>query len=69
MISEILTARNLDALYMALRMNAPVDDEIMTRLPTWGAAPLNTAGVWSWDETRLLVGTCASDVRIVARES
>lgn len=40
-----------------------------TRLPTFGGAePRNTAGVWSWDATRLLVGTSAADLRIVARE-
>lgn len=39
-----------------------------TELPTFGGeAPADTQGVWSWDATRLLVGTCASDLRIVAR--
>lgn len=39
-----------------------------TDLPTYGGEePSDTSGVWSWDETRLLVGTCASDLRIVDR--
>lgn len=39
-----------------------------TDLPTFGgAAPADTDGVWSWDEQRLLVGTCADDLEIVAR--
>lgn len=39
-----------------------------TALPTFGGAePRDTSGVWSWDEGRLLVGTCGSDLRIVSR--
>lgn len=37
-------------------------------LPTFGgAAPKNTSGVWSWDETQLLVGDGLEDLRIVQR--
>lgn len=40
-----------------------------TTLPTFGGVePRDTSGVWSWDETRLLVGTCASDLWIEARD-
>lgn len=39
-----------------------------TDLPTFGGGePADTVGVWSWDPTRLLVGTCANDLRIVHR--
>lgn len=39
-----------------------------TSLPTFGGEePHNTVGVWSWDATRLLVGTCADDLKIVDR--
>ena len=39
-----------------------------TDLPTFGGdEPENTDGVWSWDETRLIVGTCSDDVEIVSR--
>ena len=39
-----------------------------TSLPTFGGEePASTAGVWSWDETHLIVGTCEDDLRIVAR--
>jgi len=33
-----------------------------------GEAPGCTSGVWSWDETHLLVGTHAGDLAIVTRE-
>ena len=37
-------------------------------LPTFGGPePDDTSGVWSWDETRLLVGSCIDDLRIVPR--
>jgi len=37
-------------------------------LPTYGPSPRDTSGVWSWDATRQIVGTCSSDVEIVARD-
>jgi CTP:molybdopterin cytidylyltransferase MocA len=41
-----------------------------TSLPTFGGdEPASTSGVWSWDATSLLVGTCADDLKIVARDS
>lgn len=37
----------------------------MTSLPTFGGPePADTQGVWSYDETRLLVGACPSDVML-----
>jgi len=39
-----------------------------TSLPTFGGAePKDTTGIWSWDETRMIVGTCADDIKIVRR--
>ncbi|MBK5247507.1 MAG: hypothetical protein JJE49_09615 [Peptostreptococcaceae bacterium] len=39
-----------------------------TSLPTFGGTePSDTEGIWSWDETRLIVGTCASDLQIISR--
>jgi hypothetical protein len=39
-----------------------------TSLPTFGGdEPKSTLGVWSWDETRLLIGTCTDDLKIVLR--
>jgi hypothetical protein len=39
-----------------------------TSLPVFGGDdPQDTQGVWSWDATRLLVGSCSSDLRIVPR--
>lgn len=37
-------------------------------LPAFGGdAPADTAGVWSWDDTRLLVGAGRDDLRIIRR--
>lgn len=58
MSNSIITANNLDALRDAL--NEATEEEIwavdMTSLPTFGGTePHDTEGVWSWDESRLLV--------------
>ncbi|MBK5247495.1 MAG: hypothetical protein JJE49_09555 [Peptostreptococcaceae bacterium] len=64
-----MSAKNLEELYELMIKNDP---SIMdkgswsTSLPTFGGpAPSDTTEVWSWDETRLLIGTCASDLQIV----
>ena len=59
---------DLDDLFGLLRMDVLGDRE-MTGLPTFGGeAPASgTDGVWSWDETRLIVGSCSDDFEIVSR--
>lgn len=38
-------------------------------LPTFGGIePNDTQEVWSWDEKRLIVGTCRDDIEIINRE-
>lgn len=64
-------ALSLDALCDALNQRPESDDDDridMSNLPTFGGAEPDPypAGIWSWDETRLLVGECAP-YRIVAR--
>ena len=45
-----------------------LQDETCTELPTFGGEePADTNEVWSWDAERLLVGTCADDLRIMPR--
>ena len=39
----------------------------MDELPTFGGDVVTTELVWSWDSTRMIVGTCADDYEIVAR--
>lgn len=44
--------------------------ELTDDLPSYGGdEPGCTAGVWSWDETHLLVGDCVSELELVTRES
>lgn len=67
------TYSNLESLYVAMRDNRPSTlddhgDQYRTNLPTFGGdAPDDTEGVWSWNETHLIVGTCVSDLEIVER--
>ena len=58
--------QNLDELFEALQTRAlPCSDD----LPTFGGdEPADTCGVWSWDADRVIVGTCADDIEIIARE-
>ena len=69
---------SLDELLEALRLGGEVTvlgldgcELQIDALPNWGEAgedPDDTVEVWSWDKTRLLVGTCADDYEIVPRE-
>jgi len=44
-----------------------IDFDVDT-IPTFGGCePADTEEVWSWDETRLLVGPCFTDLEIVPR--
>jgi hypothetical protein len=58
----------LDELYEMMKKDDP-------SLPGWDSLPLfggdepeSTNQVWSWDEKRLIVGSCSDDIRIVTRE-
>ena len=43
--------------------------ELTDDMPSFGGEePRCTAGVWSWDETHLLVGRCADELELVSRE-
>lgn len=69
---------SLDDLLEVLRLGGDLtilgfdgQDLQIDSLPTWGTDgedPDETIMVWSWDRTRLLVGTCADDYEIVPRE-
>tara|TARA_R110000751_G_scaffold131171_1_gene233322 strand:- start:285 stop:602 length:318 start_codon:yes stop_codon:yes gene_type:complete len=49
--------------------NTDIDDQTMSDLPTFGGdMPSDTTHVWSWDEERLLIGTCSEDYEIVTRK-
>ena len=62
------TFTNLDELCAYLRERREPDLD-WTALPTFGGCePEYDGPTWSWDQTRLLVGECADDLRIVSRE-
>lgn len=61
---------NLNELYAAIKAG-DLDDMPewqWTELPIFGGEePADTSGVWSWDETRLMVGSCRADFTLVDR--
>jgi hypothetical protein len=65
--SSVRTAGSLDQLLTTLRLLDGGEGVDMSALPTFGPAPSDTQGVWSWDASRLLVGDGWSDLEIVAR--
>lgn len=38
-------------------------------LPTFGGEPIDQIGVWSWDETHMLVGEAVDDLEMVERHA
>ncbi len=68
----LTTARTLDELRDELRAEEPNEygDRTIdwTDLPTFGGEePACTRSIWSWDESRLLIGDFADELRIVSR--
>lgn len=62
-----ITATDLDTLLAQMRAG-DLDGEDWSSLPTFGGdEPHNTQGVWSWDEGRVLVGSCRADAEIIDR--
>lgn len=67
--NEIVSAAtNLEELKEILEQNE-LHDKTWEELPTFGGEmPFNTGGVWSWDESRVLVGTNSEDLEIMDRD-
>jgi hypothetical protein len=71
-VKKIKTAKNLNELLetiLSIYQDGQSEEIQMDNLPVFGGkTPDNTAGVWSWDETHLLVGDSGfDDLRIVKR--
>jgi len=65
-LAELLDAMRLDHPSVMCTQHP---DQWSTDPPTFGGEePACTLGVWSWDETHLLVGRCADELEIVERE-
>jgi hypothetical protein len=71
-----MTTQNLKAQYPTLdSLLASMRSGALSRcgadwadLPNYGGeTPSDTMQVWSWDETRLLVGECSDDVTLIHR--
>ena len=67
--------RNLDEMLKVLRANAVWPGAPLAHgkldwasLPVYGGPDVaDPGGVWSWDDERMLVGTCSEDLRLVGR--
>ena len=69
LLTAMQTATTADT-FEALGLPVAHGQPDWTSLPTFGGdEPHDTTGIWSWDEDRLIVGTCADDVEIVPRLS
>lgn len=65
---KVAACTDLDDLLDVLTEMDDSRDVDMTSLPTFGGTePNSTLGVWSWDATRMIVGT-GSDYEIVERD-
>ena len=63
-----MTYKNLEELLTAMRADT-FDEWEISGLPNFGGdEPSDTAEVWSWDETRLIVGTDLLNFEIVNRD-
>lgn len=64
--ASLCDPQSLDKLLLAVEAGIlPLSDD----MPAFGGdEPGCTAGVWSWDDTHLLVGDCARDLELVSRE-
>ena len=63
-----MTIETLDDLLNHIK-HEQLDDQTMSNLPNFGGEmPADTTHIWSWDEDRLLVGTCQDDYEIITRE-
>ena len=67
-MSKYQAPKNLDDLFVQMKEDDP-------NLPRWDSLPIfsdipieNTIGIWSWDDDRMIVGTCSNDIEIVPRE-
>lgn len=67
-LEEWNAPETLDELYEMMKNDDPNLPE-WDSLPTFGGPDIdNTTGIWSWDETRKIVGTCSDDIKIVDRD-
>jgi len=66
---EVEAPASLNELFSRMRARDPSLGD-WTSLPTFGGdEPDVTACVWSWDQTRMIVGTCPDDIQIVERDA
>ena len=63
----VTEAREMPHLFHGFR-DASMFEDWTSDIPTFGGdEPRDTSETWSWDETHLLVGSCAGDLELVPR--
>jgi hypothetical protein len=70
-MTPLNNAKNLNELLEIMQLEITPDDSNNNEwenLPTFGGEePKDTGEIWSWDKTRLIVGTCKNDIEIIDR--
>jgi hypothetical protein len=65
--TDIIIPDSLDELFDLMKNDQNVGD--WDSLETFGGEePEDTLEIWSWDETRLIIGSCPNDIKIVSRD-
>jgi hypothetical protein len=65
---EYIPPTTLDELYEKMKEDDP-DLPPWDMLPVFGGPDIEDPdGIWSWDETRMIVGTNSTDIRLVDRD-
>ena len=68
-----MSIRTLQDLFNAMKAQTfdvvDVHGQFRTDLPTFGGKePADKIGIWSWDSSNLLIGTCQDDLAIISRQ-
>ena len=63
-LDDLLHAMQQDDPRVMDRGDWSADEPLVAR----GPEPGDTEGVWGWDDSRLIVGTCAADLEIIFRD-
>jgi hypothetical protein len=66
---EDLKIKTLNELFDLIKSGDLDELDDWSNFPIFGGKePEDTAEIWSWDETRLIVGICSQSMEIISRE-
>jgi len=66
---DALHIKSLDDLFKLIKSGDLDELDDWSNFPIFGGEePEDTAEIWSWDESRLMVGICSQSMEIISRE-